>query len=338
MLQGGMSLLSRFVFLVFLVPSLWNCSGSANMGASKVPGGESIVSRSGALADLPNAMTFGWPSTGVALVKERAEKKGTEAETAYELHLCEMGGEMLVRYESFRFVSIGGISAEDERVRSGLAQAQILSKLIPKLRVGRDGRLIEFIGLKQLMAEVVQLLPESDTRAMIKKFMADPQVIAMIEAKASEVWSSWVAAWALFKPNGKPIQSFVVEAIMPAGPVKIGYQIERVERVGSMLRLRMDKSQSSEELKPILMQLLRPLLESAPNSEEAQRILSAATMTRTTSWEVLTDPSSLRPSESDTKVVTTISIPGQASKTSTETHHYDFDWTTASDTAPKCDD
>lgn len=298
--------------------------------------GEPVAARSDQAVHRAEQMTFGWPETGVVHVTEFAEKKGVKAEIVYELHICKAERGRQITYRNFRFVTLDGVPADDDRIKDQVKQALVFARLIPVLWVGDDGRLIDLIGMQEMIRRVTVGVSDVKARAAMEQFAADPKMVAMIKAKSSEVWSAWVGAWVLFEPAGDAKQSFVVEIPLPSGKTERQIVIERVAEKGDLLRLRMKKTEGNQELKSTLIQIMQPLLTTAPTPAKAQEMLRAADIERVTIWEVLTDPGTLRPTEAETKMTIVLSLPGQAPKSRFEHHRYAFDWATGASTAPQC--
>jgi CBS domain-containing protein len=281
-------------------------------------------------------MSFGWPVPGVVHVSEWVEKNGTKAELAYELEVCRADGGAKIHHRNVRFVTLGGIPADDERVRAQVQQAVVFSSLIPVMWVGDDGGLLGVVGLEDLIRHVLGELPAGKEREMVARFVEAPGILAVIEAKSSALWEAWVGMWRLFEPGGDEKQTFVGEVPLPGGMVERSFVTERLESPEGALRLRQVRREGNQELEASLRQVLAPLLANAPSQAEAEKMLSASRIERITSWEVLIDPTTLRPFEVETRMNMALSLPGQERKSQEEYHRYKFDWEAGASAAPQC--
>lgn len=280
------------------------------------------------------AMRFRWPAPGVVVVHEAAEKKGDTAEMVYELHSCPNGDGTRVRYRRFRFTTFNGQPASEPALAQALAQATAIAKLVPDLRIGKDGRIVEVEGLDAAFAAVMKTIVEPEIRSTMERLVKDPKMAALIQSKSKDIWRSWVGAWRLYEPSGDATQRFITEVPTGrGGSATRHHEVVGEAAPGNLLRLSTTKTEGNAELKDTLLAIVASL--ELPD-DEAANVLRNASIERTTTWRVLTDPATLQPSTSETTQNLKVSIPEQGAKTRSEVHRYRFDWEAGSKISADC--
>jgi hypothetical protein len=277
-------------------------------------------------------MRFAWPTPGVVLVSESISKKGLEAQTAYELHMCKAERGLHIHYRNFRFVSVGGVPADDERVREMVQQALPISGAIPTLWIGTDGAIIDLVDYDRVIDAALAKIADSGLRKRVTAVMHTPRFADMVKAKSLDIWQSWVGAWLAFEPNGEAKQQFT----LTDGSSDRNHTIERSAVEGDRLRLRLSKHEGDAELEGAT-QLLRSAMESMLSPEHAKDVLAHATFERTTTWDALIEPRTARPIEVTTSQQLMLHLPDAPTRSRDETHHYRFDWKAGAKKTPRCD-
>lgn len=280
---------------------------------------------------MPVAMRFAWPVPGLVLVSEKVRKSDVDAELRYELHICKTAAGATVRHRDLEFTSLGGVPADDPRVAAAVQQASALTSAFPDLVIAGDGSFVGIEGWERVKKASIALLADA-SRPEIEAMLNDPLIDAMMQAKAGERWSAWVTTWMAYEPRGPREQPFVYEDETGGGE-DVEFLVDRVAVEGDKLRLRTSSTQNREQLGSGVDAIFGAIAKQVPG-EDLERVFDQMQMTRTVTWEVLTDPRTLMPSEARTEMLLAAEIPGKLKRSKEEHHHYTFDW--SSKKKPSC--
>lgn len=345
---------ARAIFCSSLLVAALGCSAVAK----KPQGAPGSGGTGGAFSDRQPAlrqMVFRWPSPGVVRVSEATQKKGSNAELVYDLHICPTDAGFRVHYANLRFLSIAGVSANDPRIRDAIKPALALVSAIPDFETAKDGTLLRVVGIEATIGKILEEEADDEQRARMRRFFERPESIALLEGKIAETWAAWVQTWLPFDPSGEAVQSFYVDDDQPEDargePVDTHsvedarvvdeqeqtVAIERVAQEGSLVRLRVVSLQTDERLKPMVMQLLLPSLGNESSAQEKEATIRSLRVQRRDRWEVLTDPQTLRPTEMDRQSTVEVVLPDGTTQDRFESHRYRFDWVAGAAIAPICD-
>ena len=153
-----------------------------------------LLSPPAAAAD---AFTFKWPVPGKVSVTERVVKGGMPATLRYDITLATSPDRkrIAVRLTGMHFLEIAGRDARDPALRKQLEPVLRAAAAIPTILVNGDGTFADITDFERTIAEMTRTLP-AEQRAIARKTMKDPQMLATMKERSADFWNVWVGLWA----------------------------------------------------------------------------------------------------------------------------------------------
>jgi hypothetical protein len=261
---------------------------------------------------------FAWPVSYGVPVRERTVKGGVEAETSYVVRLCPgVNGGFRVEHSGFRFVSLGGIPADDPRIRQTIDQITPLGAVIPALILDASGRGIEVEGIDELLAGMEKSLPEFNAAPLRQAFASNEAREVLKQAILSR-WRAWVEGWIVYDPASGPTTEIMSEGFGRQVRSELTFE----GWVGEHARLSLNAKLSKEDVHALLTSVSRTLgvKDMKPTMFEDPQVSLGS--------RVETEWPELRPHWVTTEKRIAFTIAGETTRKD-ETHEFRFDWEAA---------
>lgn len=293
-------------------------------------------SETGANFTPPAEMSFAWPA--VTIVHEQKLENGVESEARYELHRCphKNGEGYVFRQHDFQLVSVAGLPREHPEVQPIAPRIEALGAAFPHVVVSSSGALVDVRRFQDVIAASIARIGRPEVRTILERMRDNPTLERMLKAKVGEVWFAWVAAWALYEPNGEARQLFTMPELEVVGEdaPDLELWVDRKGTEGPMYELELVQREGKERLQPLLASVMRQILPVDASQKSMNDFLAAASMSRTTTYRVRTDVRTLFPETASRHQVLEMSLPGET-KRREERHDYRFE--AAEGKSPSCD-
>lgn len=282
-----------------------------------------------------SSLKFAWPVPSRVTVTETALKKGNRAKMRYDVVISKQksGNNLILSFEKYRFIEIGGIDLTTpenrQRYASAMAKNEAIAGMLPSLVINPQGVVVDVTGVDEMIEKSVDLFPaaeDSKTRATMLASMRSPGAIAMMKSKVQEFWQVWVETWADL--SVLPDKEETYELGDPTSGKPSGTTMT-VRNLGTdapgKVKLSAQTVLQGAAAKTLLADLLKTL---APPEGANVPPLSAdvvSNIKRLTRFSVVTNPRTLQPDWAQSEVITDCTIKGEA-KSNTERRDYTFDW------------
>ena len=251
-------------------------------------------------------LTYEWPVGCSLPVVESVDRRGTQAELAYELDIRALGDLVEVSYLGMRVVSLDGrtpTTEENEFLSTSLS--------LPSFVVDGGGVGVGLRGVDEMLQQMQRIDPRLTE-------IPPGFVAALEETVLTKYWGTWVGFWVDFGDieidrwegaSELVVGDRVVVAplVVEAGPIG----------ADGLIRLRAEQTVSDSDLAGLLAATLDQF-----GGDVADVELRGD---RTTTFEVLTDPTTLRPVTAQQTVSLTAEIDDEQMDQH-ESRSWSFDW------------
>ncbi|MBI5367716.1 MAG: hypothetical protein HZA54_11820 [Planctomycetes bacterium] len=291
-------------------------------------------------AAAPDRLTFDWPVPGRVGVRERTEKKGQTALTAYDLVIerAADGRRLRVRYENFRFLEVGGQDATRPEVQERIAQATAMAGALPAFLIAPGGGFEDAEGMEETVERALDGLRQGAAKEMeeerwaaLREMMTSPQMLAQMKSKVGDHWRVWVGLWAGLELAPGGVHEAMTPLAMPDGSsldavVRIRHDGAAGAEAPGVVRLSAESSLCGEAARAALGRMVKDLAERMGRTDAPPPEEMFEDFRRDFKATAETDPKTLRPRRVTTESVATVKEKGKAAVAQREVHEYTFAW------------
>lgn len=301
-------------------------AGSLVMAQQPVPAPEAPP----AVASPTQRFPFRWPSEGQVRVTKDGDKQGGKAVLDYTLRFAPReGGGLIVRHADFVFRSVNGEDATTpERVRE-LAPLLTITAMLPELAVDANGAAIGVGSIEELLAKAEAALAEQPGRSPVAQMLPMMRTPAAQEAGKNGLlddWSTWIGAWTGEVPESGGERQLSGEilhlgATLPA-KVTLRHAGDVAEHPGHVRLTRVALAEG-DEAKAAFAAWFVKMMADAGQDFDPKRVQSVRVEL---TYEVVTDPKTLRPLRAQRTRVAKIQVEGRKAMDSRESTTFTFAW------------
>ena len=262
---------------------------------------------------------FDWPPPCRVPVVETLDKNGSEIVIHYTIDLRASGyAELAVEHLGISVVSIDGTDVRnaphslERRMLTEAAEAR------PTIVIDRDGAFLRADGLLKVVDFALANIPV-EQHSTFGPLMRSPEWMELLADQFADEWNAAVGFWAgLTLHPGERVAAH-------------GGTIEHLGTSDELTRLRLERLFEGDaflaKMGPAVLALYAGFQGSSPLSDlDYQTFVSRVDGTRAVSYEVTTDPASLRPKKAVTETRSELRFDGQPVKASNSRHTKEFAW------------
>jgi hypothetical protein len=285
-------------------------------------------------------LTFQWPAPVRVAVTEKTVKGGIGATLGYNLSARVVeGGRLAVRLTDIQFKELGGQDLRNPALRKQLEPTLKASATLPTLVISPEGT---FAGVRDVDESLRTMAAASKAKSAAEKralaaMMKSPQMRALLQQNAAELWNIWVGLWA-----GSDLEPGQTRSLSQDTPLPDGSVIERPLRVTHhgpagppghvhlSFESTVEVTPRTSSLKGFIDGMLQDL--AAAGQPIARELVQGVRMS--TAADVITDPATLRLVAAVWKKEVAVQIKGEPLRSQVEMHEYTFTWPRALPTEP----
>lgn len=250
-------------------------------------------------------LTFAWP-TGCAVSIAESVERPELTELTYSLRLESAGDGVSVVFTDVVVNKAGGreVPADEQAGVAALFS-------FPELRVGADGIVAEVLGAKAIAEELIAAEPAAGQNA-------DELAAQLEDTVVGKYWEAWVGFWSRLESIGAEDFSRVIPGTISSGDIDTAYVIRSARRsADGYARLFNSRRVDGESFLRLIDELT-----ATSTDEEIDAAMARVSGSRTSTFEVVIDPLTLRPSAASFDLDIEVTRDGVADQ-----YRERFDWT-----------
>ncbi len=284
-----------------------------------------------ALAPAP-AYGFDWGPPCRVPVTQRLELDEHRATLTFDLVIVagQEANLLDITRENVAFVDINGKPPGKTKPPEKFFTALLLASAMPPTVVRRTGEWVAVRDVDQVIESMVREPRLSGfEKKLVKAVFSQPGAIAQIESKLSDTWKVWVTLWLqLALEPGERREITTVIPLADGSKVEIPMVVEHhgaAAGVAGHVRLGSSQVIDGELGLRVFAAQLAPML-TQPGVPKGAKLIAAY---RTMSWELVTDPATMRPQRSRALVDFGFTMSSGGKNERHEAHEETFDWSKA---------